>query len=78
VAVSFIRALMGLIKNEHGVRHVRRKAPKRLEAAVARYLNNGKLRQPRLSRSLRTGDVKEPNVRAKPIMIESPAPPERR
>jgi hypothetical protein len=32
---------MGLIKNEHGVYHVRRKVPKALEAATATVLMAG-------------------------------------
>lgn len=65
-----MRALMGLHKNEHGIWHVRRKVPKRLETAVAQVLNNGKQRQSWLSRSLRTGDLQKANILAKPVMIE--------
>src|SRR5436305_13794916 len=57
-----MRARMGLHKNEHGIWQVRRKVPKRLEQAVARVLENGKKRQPWLSRSLRTGDVRLSHV----------------
>jgi hypothetical protein len=61
---------MGLVKNEHGTYHVRRKVPKNLEAAVARLAGTGKLRVAWLKRSLGTKDVREANVRAKPIMME--------
>jgi hypothetical protein len=33
-----MRVGMGLIKNEHGVFHVRKKVPKALEAATARVM----------------------------------------
>jgi hypothetical protein len=65
-----VRIGMGLIKNEHGVWCVRRKVPKRLEAAVARVQDASKARQPWLKRSLRTKDEKRARVLAKPVMME--------
>ena len=47
-----MRVLMGLIKDRHGTYYARKKVPKALEAAVARVLANGKLRQPWLKKSL--------------------------
>jgi hypothetical protein len=44
--------------------------PKRLEHATAEFLGNGKLRQTFLKRTLGTKDLREANVRAKPILIE--------
>jgi len=64
-----MRALMGLLKNEHGTYHVRRKVPQRLEEAVARLTGSDKSRVSWLKRSLGTKDVREANVRAKPIMM---------
>jgi hypothetical protein len=65
-----VRVGMGLIKNEHGVHHVRRKVPKRLEEATARVTGAPKVRQPWLKRSLRTKDEKRARVLSKPVMIE--------
>jgi hypothetical protein len=62
------RALMGLIKDRHGTYCAQQKVPARLQAAVARVLGNGKLRQSYLKKSLGTKDLKTANVRAKPIL----------
>src|SRR6516225_10099739 len=68
---SMVRVVgMGLIQNEHGVRSVRRKVPKRLEEAVARVQGVPKTRQPWLKRSLRTKDEKRAKLIAKPVMME--------
>ena len=65
-----VRIGMGLIKNEHGVYHVRRKVPKHLEEATARVTGAAKARQPWLKQSLRTKDEKRARVLSKPIMME--------
>jgi integrase len=65
-----VRVGMGLIKNEHGVYHVRRKVPKHLEEATARVTGAPKARQPWLKRTLRTKDHKRAKVLAKPVMME--------
>jgi hypothetical protein len=61
---------MGLIKNEHGVFHVRRKVPKGLEVATARVLGAPKERVSWLKQTLATKDGKRAKVLAKPIMME--------
>ncbi|HWM46180.1 MAG TPA: site-specific integrase [Xanthobacteraceae bacterium] len=61
---------MGLSKNEHGVYHVRKKVPKKLEAAVPRVLGLDRERVSWLKRTLNTKDLREANIRAKPILIE--------
>ena len=65
-----VRIGMGLIKNEHGVYHVRRKVPKRLEEATARVTGASKARQPWLKETLRTKDEKRAKVLAKPVMMK--------
>jgi hypothetical protein len=65
-----VRVGMGLIKNEHGVYHVRRKVPKHLEEATARVTGVPKARQPWLKQSLRTKDEKRARVLSKPVMME--------
>jgi hypothetical protein len=61
---------MGLIKNEHGVYHVRRKVPKLLEAATARVLGVAKERVSWLKETLGTKDERRAKVLAKPIMMK--------
>ena len=61
---------MGLIKDRHGTYYARHKVPERLEAAVARILDNGKARQAWLKKSLGTKVVAQANVRAKPVQME--------
>jgi integrase len=63
-----MRALMGLIKNRHGMYYAQKKVPERLQEAVARVLDQGKDRQTFLKKSLGTKDLKEANVRAKPVL----------
>ncbi len=58
---------MGLMKDRHGTYYARVKVPERLQAAVARVLDQGKERQSFLKKSLATKDLKTANVRAKPI-----------
>ena len=59
---------MGLMKDRHGTYYARVKVPERLQAAVARVLDQGKERQTFLKKSLGTKDLKAANVRAKPIL----------
>jgi hypothetical protein len=63
-------AMSGVSKNRHGVYYVRKKVPKRLERPTAEFLGNGKSRQTFLKRTLDTKDLREANIRAKPILIE--------
>src|SRR5499427_5747078 len=65
-----MRALMGLIKDRHGTYYARHKVPERLQAVVARILDNGKARQVWLKKSLGTKVVAQANVRAKPVQME--------
>jgi TfoX/Sxy family transcriptional regulator of competence genes len=60
-----MRVGMGLIKNEHGVYHVRRKVPKSLEAATATVMDAPKERVSWLKETLRTKDEKHARVLAK-------------
>jgi integrase len=64
-----VRALMGLIQDRHRTYYARVKVPVRLQAAVARVLDQGKERQSFLKKSLGTKDVKVANVRAKPVQV---------
>jgi integrase len=66
--VILVRALMGLMKDRHGTYYARVKVPERLQAAVARVLDQGKDRQSFLKKSLGTKDVKAANVRAKAVL----------
>src|SRR5215475_3794570 len=65
-----MRAMSGVSKNRHGVYYVRKKVPKQLEQATAEVLGNDKPRQVFLKRSLDTKDLREANIRAKPVLIE--------
>ncbi|MGY4173986.1 DUF6538 domain-containing protein [Bradyrhizobium sp. USDA 4529] len=68
-----MRVLMGVIKDRHGTYCARKtvpEKPKGLQAAVARELNNGKAAQKHLKRSLGTKDLREANIRAKPVLAE--------
>jgi integrase len=60
----------GVSKNRHGVYYVRKKVPKQFEQATAEVLGNGKSRQVFLKRSLDTKDLREANIRAKPVLME--------
>jgi integrase len=64
------RVGMGLIKNEHGVYHVRRKVPKALEEATATVMGVSKARVSWLKETLGTKDEKQAKVRAAPIMMK--------
>ena len=68
-----VRILMGVIKDRHGTWCARKTVPEKpegLQAAVARELNNGKAVQKHLKRSLGTKDLREANIRAKPVLAE--------
>jgi Domain of unknown function (DUF6538) len=65
-----MRVGMGLIKNEHGVYHVRRKVPKALEVATARVMGVPKERVSWLKETLSTKDEKQAKVLAKPVMMK--------
>ena len=65
-----MRVGMGLIKNNHGVWHVRRKVPKALEVAAARVMAAPKERVSWLKKTLGTKDEKRARVLATPVMME--------
>jgi integrase len=65
-----VRVGMGLIKNEHGVYHVRRKVPKVLEEATARVTGVSKERVSWLKETLGTKDEKRARLLAKPVMMK--------
>ena len=65
-----MRVLMGIVKNEHGSYHVRRKVPDKLQAAVAQIMGSDKPKVSWLKQSLRTKDERQANVRAKPVMMD--------
>lgn len=71
--VSIVRVLMGVIKDRHGTYCARKTVPEKpagLQAAVARVLDNGKGVQKHLKRSLGTKDLREANIRAKPVLAK--------
>jgi integrase len=59
---------MGTMKDRHGTYYARVKVPARLQEAVARVLDQGKDRQSFLKKSLSTKDLKQANIRAKPVL----------
>src|SRR4051812_21612830 len=68
-----MRVLMGVIKDRHNTYYALKTVPakpKGLRAAVAVELNNGKGSQANLKRSLGTKDIREANIRAKPVLAE--------
>ena len=65
-----MRVGVGMIKNEYGVWHVRRKVPKALEVATARVMGVPKERVIWLKETLRTKDEKQAKVLAKPVMMK--------
>ena len=65
-----MRLLMGVSKNRHGTYYAVKKVPVHLQEGVARVLDNDKLRQVWLKRSLGTKDAEEANKRAKAVLIE--------
>ena len=65
-----MRVIMGVLKSKDGVYYVRKKVPAKLEEAVSRVLGAPRQRVSWLKRSLRTKDLREANIRAKPALIE--------
>jgi N-methylhydantoinase A/oxoprolinase/acetone carboxylase beta subunit len=65
-----MRVGMGLIKNEYGVWHVRRRVPNKLRAAVASVTGASKASVSWLKETLRTKDEKQAKVLAKPVMMK--------
>ena len=61
---------MGVLKSKHGVYYVRKKVPAKLEQAVSTVLGVPRSRVSWLKRSLRTKDLREANIRAKPVLME--------
>jgi integrase len=64
------RISMSIFRNEHGVYHVRKKVPKRLEEATATVKGASKERVSWLQRSLRTKDHREAKRLTPPILME--------
>jgi integrase len=64
------RISMSIIKNEHGVFHVRKKVPKRLEEATATVMGQSKDRVSWLQRSLKTKELRQAKRLAPPILME--------
>ena len=65
-----MRRFMGITKNSHGVYVARKTVPKRLREAVAQVLQRDKPRVSFLQRSLRTKNLQEANILAKPVLVE--------
>jgi integrase len=61
---------MSIIKNEHGVFHVRKKVPKRLEATTAQAMGAARPRVAWLKQSLKTKDPKEAKRLAPPVLMK--------
>jgi hypothetical protein len=62
--------MTGVGKNEHGVYYAIKKVPERLQEATAQYLGKDKERLAYLKETLRTKDLREANIRAKPVLME--------
>jgi integrase len=62
--------MTGVIKNRHGTYYAQQKVPKGLEEATAQVLGVAKDRQVFLKKSLGTKDLREANIRAKPVLQE--------
>jgi hypothetical protein len=62
--------LMGVLRSRDGVYYLRKKVPATLEQAVSTVFGAPRPRTSWLKRSLRTKDVREANIRAKPVLIE--------
>src|SRR5260370_38422586 len=65
-----MRISMNVIKNEHGVFHVRKKVPKKLEEAAATGMGSSKHRVAWLKKSLGTKDRKAAKVRATAVLMQ--------
>jgi hypothetical protein len=68
--VALMRALMGLIKDRHGTYYAQKKVPVRLQKAVAAVRKLAKPRLVFLKASLGTKNLKDANIRAKPVLAE--------
>jgi uncharacterized protein DUF6538 len=67
---QIVRLLMGVRYGTYYARKTEPNKPEGLQAAVARVLDNGKGVHKHLKRSLGTKDVREANIRAKPVLAE--------
>jgi integrase len=65
-----MRISMGIVRNQHGVFHLRKKVPKKLEEAVAVVTGSSKPRVAWLKKTLGTKDVKAAKVRSVPLLME--------
>jgi integrase len=65
-----MRISMGIIRNNYGVFHLRKKVPKKLEEAVALVTGAEKARTAWLKKTLGTKDRKAAKVRAVPVLME--------
>ena len=65
-----MRVIMGVIKSKDGVYYVRKKVPPKLEVAVSTVLGVPRPKVSWLKKSLRTKDVREANIKAKPVLLE--------
>jgi hypothetical protein len=65
-----MRVAMGILRNKFGTYYVRKKVPKKLEAAVAQLLGNGKDRQAFLKESLKTKELNEAKRRAPAVFLK--------
>jgi hypothetical protein len=65
-----MRMLMGVWKSKNGVYYVRKKVPAKLERSVPIVLGHPRPRMAWLKRSLRTKDIREANIKAKPVLME--------
>jgi integrase len=65
-----MRVIMGVIKSKDGVYYVRKKVPAKLEEAVSTVIGASRQRVSWLKRSLRTKDLREANIKAKPVLME--------
>jgi len=65
-----MRISMGIVRNQHGVFHLRKKVPKKLEEAVALVTDTTKPRVAWLKKTLNTKDHKAAKVRAAPVLME--------
>src|SRR5262245_36336089 len=65
-----MRVIMGVWRSKDGVYYVRKKVPAKLEQAVATVRGVSRPRVVWLKKSLRTKDVREANIKAKPVLVE--------
>jgi hypothetical protein len=65
-----MRALMGVWKSKDGVYYVRKKVPAKLEETVPTVLGGARPRRAWLKQSLHTMDLREANIKAKPVLME--------